>query len=94
MWQYNYSNSDYLQHYGILGMRWGIRRFQDKSGRLTAAGKKRYDDDTSNGSPEKASSKTSIRSTRIPEKFPGSLRGLILDLSSVFREVIKWQGLL
>ena len=59
MWQYNYSNSDYLQHYGILGMRWGIRRFQDKSGRLTAAGKKRYDDDTSNGSPEKKSSKTS-----------------------------------
>ena len=59
MWQYNYSNSDYLQHYGILGMRWGIRRFQDKSGRLTAAGKKRYDDDTSNGAPEKSSSKTS-----------------------------------
>ena len=59
MWSYNYTNSDYLQHYGILGMRWGIRRFQDKSGRLTAAGKKRYDDDTSNGSPEKKSSKTS-----------------------------------
>lgn len=55
MWQYNYANSDYLQHYGILGMRWGIRRFQDKSGRLTAAGKKRYDDDPSNGSPEKSS---------------------------------------
>ena len=48
MWQYNYSNSDYLQHYGILGMKWGIRRFQDKSGRLTAAGKKRYDDDPTN----------------------------------------------
>ena len=59
MWQYNYNNAEYLQHYGILGMRWGIRRFQDKSGRLTAAGKKRYDDDTSNGSPEKKSSKTS-----------------------------------
>ena len=58
MWQYNYNNAEYLQHYGILGMRWGIRRFQDKSGRLTAAGKKRYDDDPSNGAPEKASSKT------------------------------------
>lgn len=58
MWQYNYNNAEYLQHYGILGMRWGIRRFQDKSGRLTAAGKKRYDDDPSNGAPEKASTKT------------------------------------
>lgn len=59
MWQYNYNNAEYLQHYGILGMRWGIRRFQDKSGRLTAAGKKRYDDDPSNGAPGKASTKTS-----------------------------------
>ena len=37
----------YLKHYGILGMRWGIRRFQDKSGRLTRAGQKRYSDKNS-----------------------------------------------
>lgn len=30
-----------LQHYGILGMKWGIRRFQNRDGTLTAAGKKR-----------------------------------------------------
>lgn len=30
-----------LQHHGILGMKWGVRRFQNKDGSLTAAGKKR-----------------------------------------------------
>ncbi len=31
-----------LQHHGILGQKWGVRRFQNKDGTLTSAGKKRY----------------------------------------------------
>ena len=31
----------YLEHHGILGMKWGVRRFQNKDGSLTSAGKKR-----------------------------------------------------
>lgn len=31
-----------LTHHGILGMRWGVRRYQNKDGTLTAKGKKRY----------------------------------------------------
>ena len=34
-----------LKHYGILGMKWGVRRYQNKDGTLTPAGKKRYDRD-------------------------------------------------
>ena len=34
-----------LQHWGIKGMKWGRRRFQNKDGSLTAAGRKRYNDD-------------------------------------------------
>ena len=34
--------SDSLSHHGIKGMRWGIRRFQNEDGSLTADGRKRY----------------------------------------------------
>ena len=30
-----------LYHHGILGQRWGVRRFQNKDGSLTSAGKSR-----------------------------------------------------
>lgn len=36
-----------LQHHGILGQKWGIRRFQNKDGSLTAKGRKRYSGDSS-----------------------------------------------
>lgn len=36
---------DTLVHYGTKGMRWGVRRYQNKDGSLTPAGKKRYDRD-------------------------------------------------
>lgn len=33
--------SDELCHWGIKGMKWGVRRYQNEDGTLTAAGKKR-----------------------------------------------------
>jgi hypothetical protein len=35
-----------LQHAGIKGMKWGVRRYQNKDGSLTPAGQKRYARDT------------------------------------------------
>lgn len=34
-------NNDYLMHYGIKGMKWGVRRYQNPDGTYTNAGKKR-----------------------------------------------------
>lgn len=36
-----------LYHWGIKGMRWGVRRYQNSDGTLTSAGKKRYDKELS-----------------------------------------------
>lgn len=37
-----------LKHHGILGQKWGVRRFQNEDGSLTSAGKKRYKVDLDN----------------------------------------------
>lgn len=43
---YYYKRTDELYHHGILGQKWGIRRFQNKDGSLTPAGKERYERST------------------------------------------------
>ena len=40
---------DELWHWGIKGMKWGVRRYQNKDGTLTTAGKKHYGEDGADG---------------------------------------------
>ena len=36
-------DNGYLKHYGVLGMKWGVRRYQNADGTLTTSGKNRLD---------------------------------------------------
>lgn len=56
---------DDLQHHGIKGQKWGVRRFQKKDGSLTPAGKERYNDDV-------AEPKKKKKTVRVAKAFVGA----------------------
>lgn len=61
-----------LTHWGIRGMRWGIRRYQNKDGSLTAAGKKRRgidDSDDNDSESTEAKRERLLKSTNASELY-------------------------
>ena len=50
---YIISNGE-LYHHGVKGQRWGVRRFQNKDGSLTKAGRKKYDSSEKTSGKKKA----------------------------------------
>ncbi len=66
----------FLAHYGILGMKWGVRRFQNKDGSRTPAGKKRYDGEEGNTTKSSSGTRTVTRS-RLSDVSDEQLRKMI-----------------
>lgn len=78
---YIISSSNDLQHHGILGQKWGIRRFQNKDGSLTSAGRKRYDDDGTSDS--KSSSSDRKAKTKSVAKKVAIAAGVTASIAAV-----------
>lgn len=53
-----------LQHWGIKGQRWGVRRYQNPDGTLTEAGKKRYYYQNPDGSLTEAGKKDYMKAAK------------------------------
>lgn len=66
----------YLKHYGITGMKWGVRRYQNPDGSLTDAGRKRYGKYINKSAKRKNSRVHEEILEDIRDKFPTEQRNL------------------
>lgn len=67
----------YIAHHGILGMKWGVRRYQNSDGTLTPEGRKRYGE------------KLGKEIYKIDKKYPGSDRQSTWQAYDRFDDAIR-----
>lgn len=82
-----------LTHWGIKGMKWGVRRYQNKDGSLTPAGKQRYADDGEEGSGSSSGSSSASSSSgkkKVSEMTDDELRTRLnrINLELQYRDAV------
>ena len=79
---------DYLEHHGIKGQKWGIRRYQNADGSLTEEGRRRYDikEAKIKAKAEKAVAKANLKAAKINAKIE---KASIKNLKKASKEQAK-----
>lgn len=80
-----------LMHHGILGMKWGVRRYQNKDGSLTSAGKRRVQTGEIGKTSDSAVSSASSHKRSVKEMSDSELRDKIsrLELEKRYKDLSK-----
>ena len=86
----NEKKAEIIEHHGIRGQRWGIRRFQNPDGTLTNEGKKRYERIKPDKSVKERKETYKNRKKMSDEELQRKIRRYQLE-DQLYEEVIKAQ---
>ena len=84
-------SSEELRHHGIKGMKWGFRRYQNKDGSLTPAGRKRYDKEIESLKSEKAQLQQKHKNMNAQQRMQARKDKLKADIAAE-KEYLKNSG--